>query len=79
MTFDPLTAESFGAKTGSLDETLKDKDCILLLVNHTYFRENNIEEKINKLSPNCCLIDTKNFIDSTKLKKTILYRCLGKP
>jgi UDP-N-acetyl-D-glucosamine dehydrogenase len=79
MTFDPLTAETFGTKTGSLEETIRDKDCIILLVDHSYFRENNIEDKINKLSPSCCLIDAKNFIDSTKLKNTILYKCLGKP
>jgi UDP-N-acetyl-D-glucosamine dehydrogenase len=79
MAFDPLTAETFGAKSGSLEETIKGKDCIILLVNHSYFRENNIEDKINELAPNCCLIDTRNFIDSTKLKKSIFYRCLGKP
>ncbi|MBT8172225.1 hypothetical protein KJN74_05085, partial [Candidatus Bathyarchaeota archaeon] len=77
--FDPLTNETFNAKKGSFEETIKNKDCIILLVNHSYFREKNIEEKINELSPNCCLIDTKNFIDSTKLKKSIFYRCLGKP
>jgi UDP-N-acetyl-D-glucosamine dehydrogenase len=79
MVFDPLTDETFDAKTGSLEETIKGKDCIILLVNHSYFAENNIEDKINELAPNCCLIDTRNFIDSTKLKKSILYRCLGKP
>lgn len=79
MAFDPLTDETFGAKTGSLEETIKSKDCVILLVNHSYFTENNIEYKINELAPNCVLIDTRNFIDSTKLKKSILYRCLGKP
>ena len=79
MTFDPLTDETFGAKRGSLEETIKNKDCIVLLVNHSYFRENNLENKINELAPNCCIVDTRNFIDSTKLKKTILYKCLGKP
>jgi UDP-N-acetyl-D-glucosamine dehydrogenase len=79
MVFDPLTAETFGAKSGSFEETIKGKDCIILLADHSYFRENNIEDKINELAPNCCLIDTRNFIDSTKLKKSILYRCLGKP
>ena len=79
MTFDPLTAETFGTKSGTLEETIKGKDCIILLVNHSYFRDNKIEDKINELSPNCCLVDTRNFIDSKKLKKSILYRCLGKP
>lgn len=79
MTFDPLTDETFGAKTATLDETIKDKDCIVLMVNHSYFRENNLEDKINKLSPNCCVVDTRNFIDSKKLRKSILYKCLGKP
>jgi nucleotide sugar dehydrogenase len=77
--YDPLTSETFGAKDGTLKETIKGKDCIILLVNHSLFREYNIEAKINELSPNCCLVDTRNFIDSKKLKKSILYRCLGKP
>ncbi len=77
--FDPLTSENFGAKTGNLDETIKDKDCIILLVDHSYFKDVSIEDKINKLSPNCCLIDTRNFIDVKKLKKTVYYKCLGKP
>ncbi|PVX23718.1 MAG: UDP-N-acetyl-D-glucosamine dehydrogenase [Candidatus Bathyarchaeum sp.] len=79
MAFDPLTDETFGAKTGSLEETIKGKDCVIVLVNHSYFRENSIEDKINELSPNCCVIDARNFIDSTKLKNSIHYRCLGKP
>ena len=79
MAFDPLTSETFGAKNGSLEETISGKDCIILLVNHSYFRANNIEGKINELSPDCCLVDARNFIDYTKLKKSILYRCLGKP
>ena len=79
MTFDPLTSENFGANNRSLDETISNKDCIILLVDHSFFRDNNIEEKINKLSPKCCLIDARNFIDTKKLKKSILYRCLGKP
>ena len=79
MVFDPLTSETFGTKSGNLEETITDKDCIILLVNHSYFIDNQIEDKINKLAPNCCLIDTRNFIDSIKLKKSILYRGLGKP
>ena len=79
MAFDPLTTQTFGAKTGSLEETIKDKDCIILLVNHSYFKEKALEEKINDLAPNCCLIDTKNFINSLKLKKSVIYKCLGKP
>ena len=79
MVFDPLTDETFGAKTGSLDETLKGKDCIILVVDHSYFRENNLEEKINRLAPDCCLVDARNFVDSSKLKKSVLHRCLGKP
>jgi nucleotide sugar dehydrogenase len=77
--FDPLTKESYGGTNGTLEEVIKEKDCIILLVNHSYFRENELESKINDLAPNCCIIDTRNFIDSKKLKKSILYNCLGKP
>jgi len=80
VTFDPMTTESYGAKTGkTLEETIKNKDCIVLLADHAYFKENNLEDKINKLSPNCCVVDTRNFVDETKLKASILCRCLGKP
>ena len=78
VVFDPLVNEAFHGKKGTLEEAIKNKDCIILLVDHSYFRENNIEQKINKLSPSCCVIDTKNFIDSNKLNRSILYRCLGK-
>jgi UDP-N-acetyl-D-glucosamine dehydrogenase len=79
MAFDPLSTESFGSKSGSFEETVKDKDCIILLVDHSYFREINIEDRINNLAPDSCLIDTRNFIHSSKLKKSVFYRCLGKP
>ena len=75
-----MTLESYGAKQGkNLENTIKNKDCIVLLADHTYFRENNLEDKINQLAPNCCVVDTRNFVDQTKLKDSILYRCLGKP
>ena len=63
----------------SIEETIKNKDCIILLFDHSHFRNNNIEKTINEQAPNCCIIDTRNFIDPSKLKKSILYRCLGKP
>lgn len=78
VVFDPLVNEAFNAKKGTFEEAIKNKDCIVLLVDHSYFRQNNIEEQINKLSPSCCVIDAKNFIDSNKLNRSILYRCLGK-
>jgi UDP-N-acetyl-D-glucosamine dehydrogenase len=77
--FDPFTSETFGAKSGSLEQTIANKDCVILLVDHSYFMENGIEQKINELSSDCCLIDTRNFFNQKKLKKSILYRCLGKP
>lgn len=77
--YDPLTSETFSGTRASFEETIKQKDCIILLSDHSFFRENNIEQKINDLSPNCCFIDTKNFIDANKLSDSILYKCLGKP
>jgi UDP-N-acetyl-D-glucosamine dehydrogenase len=79
MVFDPFTSEAFGARSGSLEEAIANKDCVILLVDHSYFRENDVEGKLNELSPDCCLIDTRNFVDPKKLKKSIIYRCLGKP
>lgn len=77
--FDPLTSETFGAKRGNLEETIRNKDCVILLVDHSYFRDNKLEEKINELAPKCCLVDARSFIEPSKLRKSILYRCLGKP
>lgn len=79
IVFDPLVEEAFGAKRGSFEEAIKDRDCIILITDHTFFKKNKLEEKINKFSPFACVIDTRNFINSKKLKKTITYRCLGKP
>jgi UDP-N-acetyl-D-glucosamine dehydrogenase len=77
--FDPYVTESFGADRGTFEETIKDKDCLILLVDHSYFRNSEIEQKINELSPNCCLIDTRNFFSTAKLSESVTYRCLGKP
>jgi len=79
MVFDPICSETYGAKKGNMEKTIKDKDCIILMVDHSYFKNNHLEQKINELSPYSCIIDTRNFIDSKKLKKSIVYRCLGKP
>jgi UDP-N-acetyl-D-glucosamine dehydrogenase len=78
-TFDPYVIESFGGDSGTFEETITNRDCIILLVDHSYYRNNEIEKKINELSPNCCLIDTRNFINIDKLSKSVIYRCLGKP
>jgi len=77
--FDPYVTESFGANPGTFESSITNKDCIILLVDHSYFRKNNIEQKITELSPNCCIIDTRNFFIVNNLSKSIIYRCLGKP
>ena len=79
MVFDPFCSETYGAKRGNMENTIRDKDCIILMVDHSYFKNNHLEQKINELSPYSCIIDTRNFIDSKKLKKSVFYRCLGKP
>jgi len=76
--FDPHNDETFGGKKSDFIETVRDKDCIILLVDHEYYRKNKIEELISKNSPNSCVIDTKNFIKPELLSKTNYYRCLGK-
>jgi len=77
--FDPFTSETFGGISGSFEQAIADKDCVILLVDHSYFAEKGIEQRINEFSPDCCLVDTRNFVDQRKLRKSILYRCLGKP
>lgn len=77
--FDPYTNETFGGKREDLENTIKDKDCIVLLTNHDLFRKKQIEKLINKFSPNCCIVDTRNFFDKSKFNPGIHYKCLGKP
>jgi UDP-N-acetyl-D-glucosamine dehydrogenase len=77
--FDPFTSEAFGGISGSFEQAIADKDCVILLVDHSYFAEKGFEQRINEFSPDCCLVDTRNFVDQRKLRKSILYRCLGKP
>ena len=79
MVFDPFCSETYGAKKGNMENAIRDKDCIILMVDHSYFKNNHLEQKINELSPYSCIIDTRNFIDPKKLKKSVVYRCLGKP
>ncbi len=76
--FDPMSSETFGARTAGYEEVLKDKDCILLLVDHSYFRKNSIENIINKLSPDTCVLDTKNFFRVDLFAPTVKYKCLGR-
>ncbi len=76
--FDPHTEETFGGVAVGFEDALTGMDCIIPLVNHDYFRENDIEEKIVQFSPNCCIIDTRNFLDPKKLEKGVYYKCLGK-
>ena len=79
MVFDPLSSRTYGAKKGEFEETLRNKDCIILMVDHSYFKNKNLEQQINELSPNSCIVDTRNFIDPEKLKNSNIYKCLGKP
>jgi len=75
--FDPHITETFGGKSvNNIEQAIKAKDCIALIVSHDKF--NNIEEMINKFNPKICVVDTKNFINSNLLKSTVTYRCLGK-
>jgi UDP-N-acetyl-D-glucosamine dehydrogenase len=75
--FDPHTTETFGGKSvKNMEEAIRGKDCVALIVSHNEFK--NIEETINMINPEICVIDTRNFIKSELLKKTVTYRCLGK-
>jgi len=76
--FDPHNDETFGGKKSNLIETIKNKDCIILLVDHEYYRKNKIEELISKHSPDAYIMDTKNFIRPELLSETNHYKCLGK-
>jgi UDP-N-acetyl-D-glucosamine dehydrogenase len=77
--FDPLVKETFGASAADMEQAVKGKDCILLLVDHDHFREKGVEKLVSKLSPGCVLIDTRNFIQRELLGPEITYSCIGRP
>jgi len=76
--YDPFVKETFGAQsTDNLEGAIRGNDCIVLAVDHDKFKDQNIESLIVKLNPNVCVVDTKNFFNSSLLKK-VYYKCLGK-
>jgi UDP-N-acetyl-D-glucosamine dehydrogenase len=75
--FDSHTTEKFGGKpVKNIKEAIKGKNCLVLTVPHDEFK--NIEKIINTVNAKICVVDTRNFIKSELLKKSVVYRCLGK-
>lgn len=71
--------KNFEYKISSLEDSVKDSDCIILITDHTVFKEIN-PEKIAKLMRKKNLVDTRNTLDHEKWRKTgFTVEVLGKP
>lgn len=65
--YDPYVKE-FEYEILDLDEAVKDSDCIVIISDHSQFKE--IEpEKISKLMRNKNIVDSRNILDKNKWKK----------
>jgi UDP-N-acetyl-D-mannosaminuronic acid dehydrogenase len=72
VTYDPHCRESFGAeKANSLKEAVRNSDCILILTDHTEFKQQlNLGEMREIMNPNPIIVDARaivNFEEATKL------------
>ena len=71
------TASGRFASENSLEDTLKDVDCALFLVDHNQFREIEVE-RLKVLMRYPVVIDCKNIFDTARMEGFI-YLAIGKP
>ncbi len=75
---DPFVKD-FEYKILDLNEAVKDSDCIVLITDHTAFKQVD-PQKIAGLMRKRCLVDTRNILDHEKWKQAgFIVEVLGKP
>jgi len=70
ITYDPHCKETFGAKKAtSLSEAIKDKDCLIIVTDHTEFKNLNLTEIKQDMQPNPVIIDGKRILNPQEAEK----------
>ncbi|MHA1299493.1 MAG: nucleotide sugar dehydrogenase [Candidatus Helarchaeota archaeon] len=63
----------------SLESAVKDSDCLVIITNHNFFQNLDLN-KIKTLTKNpLIIIDGRNTLKITDLPKNTIYKCIGRP
>jgi UDP-N-acetyl-D-mannosaminuronic acid dehydrogenase len=79
IAYDPLCKDTFGAKKGlSLFQTVRGSDCLVVLTDHSEFKNINLEKIKELMTHNPAIIDGKRIIKSNEATKLgFLYYGVG--
>jgi len=79
IVYDPYCKETFGAKkANTLQEALKDADCMITLTDHTEFKNLNLKEIKASMNDKPAIIDGRRITDPHKAKNTgFIYYSIG--
>jgi len=70
VVYDPYCAESFGAeKTESLQQAVEGSDCIVIVTDHTEFKEIDLSKLRKSMKDNPIIVDGRRLIEPTKAKE----------
>lgn len=77
--YDPYCIEIFGAKrTNSLNEAIEGSDCLVIITDHTEFKNLNLQEIKNLMNSKPAIIDGRRIINPHEAEKLgILYYGIG--
>ena len=73
-----IVERELGLENLSLEDGLKDADCVVLTTDHDSFREIRIERIEELAKENCVLVDTRNVFDPEEIPQGIIYRGIGR-
>ncbi len=78
--FDPYCDESFGAiKFNTMQEAVKDADCIIIVTDHTIFKNLDLSKIKTLMAPNPIIIDGRRFLDQEEVENQgFIYKALGR-
>lgn len=79
--YDPVVPveeiKKLNVKACSLEEGFKNADCVLIMNNHPFYVEKNINNLVNNMNPDGLFFDTWNLFDDANFKNKINYSTLG--
>jgi nucleotide sugar dehydrogenase len=73
-----IVERELGLESLSLEDGLRDADCVVLTTDHDSLREIRIERIEELAKENCVLVDTRNVFDPDEVPESIIYRGIGR-
>lgn len=71
-------AQALGVENLSLDDALKDSDCVIVTTDHDSIRKIPVEKIVELASEKCVLVDTRNVFNPDEVPHDIVYRGIGR-